>query len=217
MKTKLSRIFLAAIILGDLMLPPLQAGSGILLYPLARAFGSPSESELAKCRQAFHQLQADLGTSRVAVMPVFFVDGGRRVWRADLAEAIIREAGVRSSAQFAVPVPAPAVAPAVLGHNQLRYLWERASVFAEWVKADHPAADYVWIAEIWGHGGKVGAIHVYVFDVRGQLAYCRLFNSHQFGPNLPLEGDAAVQLLVRRFFEDLQKDPVRIFPPYGVG
>lgn len=215
MKTKITRI-LAVLVLGGVMLPPLKAGN-VLLYPLARAFGSPSEAELARCRQAFQQLQSGLGTSRVAVAPVFFADGGRRQWRPDLAAAIIREAGAHTSARLEVTAAVPEVAPAVLGHNQLRYLWERAAVYADWVKAAHPAGDYVWLAEIWGHDGQVGAIHVYVFDARGQLAYCRLFNSHQFGPALPLAGEEPVRLLVRCLFEDLQKDAEKIFPRYGVG
>ena len=198
------------------MLPPLQAGGEIFLYPLARAFGSPSEAELARCRQAFRQFQSNIGTSRVAVAPVFFVDGSRHEWRPDLAEAVIREAGVLTAARFEVLASAPVVAPTELGHNQLRYLWKRATVYSDWVKAAHPAGDFVWVVEIWGHDGKVGAIHAYVFDTSGQIAYCRLFNSHQFGPNLPI-GDEPIRLLVRRLFEDLKKDPEKIFPPYGVG
>jgi hypothetical protein len=217
MKTNLSRI-LAALLFGGVMLPSLQAGNEVLLYPLARMFGSPSEAELVKCRLAFQQLQAHLSESRVAVQPVLFIDETRRVWRRNLAVALAREAGPRTTAELTVPRGgAPAVAPTELGHNQLRYLGERAAVYSDWVRADHPAADYVWIAEIWGHGGKVGAIHFFILDASGQIAYCRLYNSHQFGPDLPLEGDAAVRLLVQRFFEDLLKAPEKVFPPYGVG
>jgi hypothetical protein len=217
MKTASTRI-LAALVLGVVALPPLRAGNEILLYPLARAFGSPPESELVKCRQAFQQLQSHLGESRVAVQPVLSIDGKGGTWRRKLAVALAREAGPQTTAELTVPrTGAPAVEPTELGHNQLRYLWERAAVYSAWVKADHPAADYIWIAEIWGHDGKVGAIHFFVLDARGQIAYCRLYNSHQFGPDLPLEGDAAIQLLVRRFFEDLTKAPEKVFPPYGVG
>lgn len=216
MKTKITRI-LAALILGVVVLPQLRAGN-ILLYPLARAFGSPAEAELAKCRQAFQQMQSHLGESRVAVQPVLFIDETHRTWRRNLAVILAREAGPLTTAELTVPRGGtPAVSPTELGHNQLRYLWERAAVYSDWVKADPPAADYVWIAEIWGHGGKVGAIHFYVLDARGQIAYCRLYNSHQFGPNLPLQGDAAIKLIVRRLFEDLRKDPEQVFPPYGVG
>ena len=216
MKTTINRI-LTALVLGGVMLPPLTAGNEIFLYPLARAFGSPSEAELVKCRQAFRQFQSNLTTGRVAVMPVFFVDGGRREWRPDLAQAIIREAGARTAAKLEVAPSAPVVAPAVLGHNQLRYLWARAAVYADWVKAAHPAGDYIWFVEIWGHDGNVGAIQVYVLDARGQVAYCRLFNSHQFGPSLSLQGAEPIRLLVRHLFEDLPQDPDKIFPPYGVG
>lgn len=216
MKTSLGRI-LGIIVLGGLVLSPLRAGTEMLLYPLARAFGSPAESELAKCRQAFQQLQTSLGASRVTVQPVFLVDGGRRNWRTNLAATVVRETGAHTSARLTVADSAPTVAPARLGHNQLRYTWERAAEYARWVKATRPAGDYIWFMEIWGHDGKVGAIQVYLLDANGQVAYCRGFNSHQFGPNLSLQGDAAIRLAVQRLFEDLPKDPRRIFPPYGVG
>ncbi|HVZ64061.1 MAG TPA: hypothetical protein VG936_05685 [Lacunisphaera sp.] len=217
MKTNFSRL-LAALVVGGSLLSPLRAGCEILLYPLARAFGAPPESELVRCRQAFQQLQAHLRESRVPVQPVFCVGGGRAVWRRMTAVALAREASDQTRADLVVPRNgAPAVPPTEFGHNQLRYLWTRAAVYTDWVKANPPAADYVWIAEIFGHGGKVGAIQVYILDAGGQVAYCRLFNSHHFGSNLPLESDAAVQLIVRSFFEDLKKSAEQIFPPYGIG
>lgn len=208
---------LAVIFLGGLLLSPLQAGSNILLYPLARAFGSPPEAELARCRQAFQQLQTRLETSRVMVQPVFLVDDGERTWRKNLAERVVREAGAHTKARLILADTAPAVAPARLGHNQLRYTWERAAEYTRWVKATRPAEDYVWFIEIWGAQGKVAAIQVYLLESSGQVAYCRLFNSHQFGPDLALHGDAAIRLAVHRFFQDLPKDPRAIFSPYGVG
>lgn len=212
-----TQMILSALVFGGLLLSPLRAGSEVLFYPLARAFGSPPESELARCRQAFQQLQAHLGTSRVLVQPVFFVDGHRREWRQDLAEAICREAGTRTSAKLEMAGAAPVVAPAQFRHNQLRYLWERAAQYGQRVKMARPDGDYVLLAEIWGHDGKVAAIQVYVFDPSGQIAYCRLFNSHHFGPNLPLLGDDAVQLVVKHLFDDLPRDAKSLFPPYGVG
>jgi hypothetical protein len=216
MKTLLGRM-LALISLGGLLLSPLQAGSSILLYPLARAFGSPSEAELAKCRHAFQQLQSHLDTSRVVVQPVFLVEGSHRTWRKNLAEVAVREAGAHTKARLTLADTAPEVAPARLGHNQLRYTWERAAEYSRWVQTARPAGDYVWFIEIWAARGKVGAIQVYLLDANGQVAYCRLFNSHQFGPELALEGDAVIRLAVQRFFQDLPKDPRAIFPPYGVG
>lgn len=212
-----TRKIVSALVFGGLMLSTLRAGTEVLFYPLARAFGSPRESELARCRQAFQQLQAHWGTSRVLVQPVLFVDGARREWRQDLAESICREAGTLTSAKLEVAGTAPAVAPALFRHNQLRYLWERAAQYTQWAKTARPAGGYVWCAEIWGHDGKVAAIQIYLLDPSGQIAYCRLFNSHQLGKNLPMQGEDAVRLIVRRLFKDLQREAKSVFPPYGIG
>lgn len=211
------RILITTLSAGFGLASPLTAGPAILMYPLARAFGSPSESELAKCRQAFEQMQTRLGTSRVVVQPVMFVDGPQRDWRRDLAESIIQQAGTRTGAKLEVSSSAPTAAPAKLGHNQMRYLWERAAAYGRWVKEAHPAGDYFLVSEVWGRDGQVAAIHVFVFDATGQIAYCRLFNSHQFGPKLPLAGDEPIKLFVNQLFKDLPRDPKQIFPPYGVG
>ena len=216
MKTS-RKILLAALLFAGLLLLTLRAGTEILLYPFARAFGSPPESELANCRRAFQKLQANFGTSRVLVLPVLFVDGGRRDWRKDLAEAIVREAETHTSAKLEVADAAPGVAPAHFRRNQLRYLWERGAEYAQWIKEARPADQYVLCAEIWGHHDKVAAIQVYILDSSSQIAYCRLFNSHHFGDNLPMDGNEAVQLIVKRFFENLLLEPTKIFPPYGVG
>lgn len=207
----------AALVLAGLALSTARAGSEILLYPLARAFGSPPESELVKCRQAFRELQSGLGGSRVVVEPVLFVDGHRRQWRADLAGSLCREAAARTTAKLVVAPSNPSVPQARFRHNQLRYTWERAAQYAGWVREAHPAGDFVWCAEIWGHDGKLGAVQVYLLDPSGRIAYCQLFNSHHFGENLPLEGDRAVRLIVEAVFEHLRWDADRVFPPHGVG
>ena len=216
MKFSLAKLLCLFAVAG-LALPTLNAGAEFLLAPLARAFGAPPESELARCRQAFQGLQGHLGTSRVVVAPVYFVNGHQRSWSPELAAAICREAATRTGAKFTVAAAKPQVGPAKLGHNQLRYLWDRAGDYSGWVKSAPPGGDYVWLVEIWGHDGRVGAIHVYVLDPTGQVAYCRLFNSHHFGDNFPLEGGDAVRLIVDDFFRNLARDPKVIFPPYGVG
>jgi hypothetical protein len=167
------------------LLSPLRAGTEVLLYPLARAFGGPSENQA--------------------------------VWRQDLAKALRREIGSKSGAKIGAPETTPVVNPTDFGHNQLRYLWSRAAEYGKWVKSTHPAGDYVLFTEVFARDGKVGAIHVFVLDTSGQLAYCRLFNSHQFGPNLTSQGDEAILLIVKHLFDDLTKEPTKIFPPYGVG
>jgi hypothetical protein len=188
-----------------------------VLYPLARAFGAPPESDLAVCRAAFQDLKGALAHSRVQVEPIHFAQGNTRQWRYDLAESLVREARSHTPAQFAVAPMAPDVVPTLFGRNQLRYLWERGRVYADWVKATPRGADYIWCVEIFGREGKLTAIQAYLIDAKGRLAYCTLFNSHHFGRNVPLEGDEALRLVVTRLFADLQVDPLKLFPPYGVG
>ena len=187
------------------------------LYPVARAFGSPPESELAVCREAFRQLQMHIETSRVQVEPVLFAVDHDRQWRTDVAQAIVVEAGAHTKAKLEVAAAPDVGFPAEMYHNQLHYLWDRSTEYARWIKAAHPGADYVLCTEVFGHEGKVAAIQVYLFDAKGQIAYCRVFNSHHFGGNLPLEGEGHVRLMVKVLFDDLRKDANVIFPPYGVG
>ena len=193
------------------------AGCQAVLAPFARAFGAPPESELALCRTAFQKLQSRLPDSRVQVEPVYFALDHDRQWRSDWARSLVHEAGVQTKARFELASAPPEVRPTTFGHNQLRYLWARSVAYADWIKATSPAVDYVWCVEIFGHAGKVGAIQVYVFDANGQVAFCRLFNSHQFGDNLPLQGEEHIRLVVKTLFEELRLDPKVIFPPYGVG
>ncbi len=187
------------------------------MYPFARAFGSPPESELAKCREAFRLLQSRLATGRVQVQPVLFIEDGRRQWRHDLAQAIVTEAGAHTKANWVAVGTAPEVAFAPMGANQMRHLWKRAAAYAQWVRTARPETDYVWCAEVFGQAGKVYAIQVCLFDAKGQIAYTRLFNSHHFGENLPLAGEGHIRLMVQKFFGDLLREPATIYPPYGVG
>ncbi len=221
MKTK-SRLFAGCLLLtigllGGFGQTSAWAGTEIFIYPAARAFGGPSESELARCRAAFKQLQAGLAKSRVVVMPVLFADAGRCQWRNDLAAAEMRELATRTPAKIEVSLAEPKVAAPPHFHNQLRYFWKRSTVYRDWIKTAQPGGDYVLVTEIFGGGGEVGAIQIYLFDSSGQVAYGRLLNSQQFGPRLPLAGEGAVKLIVNTFFDNLKWDAKKLFPPYGVG
>ncbi len=188
-----------------------------VMYPLARAFGSPPEEDLAACRVAFAELRTRLPQSLVRVEPVQYASAlDIRQWRYDWAEGLAREAQLRQPAHYQVAPIAPGVVPTHFGRNQLRYLWERATAYSNWLKSSPPGADYIWCTEIFAQDGKVIAIQVFVYDAKGQLAYCRLFNSHHFGKALS-EGDDALRLVVQTLLEDLKRDPERIFPRYGVG
>lgn len=187
------------------------------MTPLARAFGAPPESKLAKCRAAFRQLQGELDHSTLRVAPVLTVDERGATWRRKLAVALHRELAPHTKAKLLVPADRPTVATTPFGHNQLRYLWVRAAAYTQALQAARPAADFVLQGEIFAHGGKVGAIQVYIFTADGQVAYCRLFNSHHFGPDLGADDEAPLQFIVRHLVEDLHREAQEIFPPDGVG
>jgi len=198
-----------------------RAGTEILFYPFARMFGSPSESEMVRCRAAFNLMQTNFAKSRVVVIPVLFADANadseHGQWRGDLAASVAREMTNQTTAKIEVWATEPKVATPKPFHNQLRYTTKRSAVYGSWVKATHPPGDYVFVAEIFGGKCIVYAIQIYVFDSSGQLAYSRQLNSHQFGNHLSVTGDAAVKRVVKTFLNNLKEDVKIIFPPYGVG
>lgn len=206
---------------GLLPVTPLVAGTEVLLYPFARAFGSPSEAYLAKCRTAFGQFQARDANCRVLVQPVMYVSrqqsGTTVAYRADLANALIKRLAPALHAGLSRAESSPAVARAEFKRNQLRYTWTRAEQYSDYTASTHPQADYVLFTEVWTVGRKVAALQIYLLNSSGQVAYCRLFNSHQFGNDLPLDGPAWMEFLARHFLQDLQREPGQIFPKYGVG
>lgn len=220
MKNK-SKLFAGCLLLVCLSGGVARAGTEILFYPFARMFGSPSESELARCRAAFNLMQTNFAKSRVVVMPVLFADADadskNGQWRGDLAASVAREMTNQTTAKIEVSATEPKVAMPKPFKNQLRYNTKRLAAYGAWVKAAHPPGDYVFVAEIFGGGGIVYAIQIYVFDSSGQLAYSRQLNSHQFGNHLSLTGDAAVKRVVKTFLNNLKEDVKTIFPPYGVG
>ena len=148
-----------------------RAGTEILFYPFARMFGSPPESELVRCRAAFSLMQTNFAKSRVTVMPVLFADADadskNGQWRGDLAAAVVGEMSVKSTAKIGVSATEPKVAMPKPFKNQLRYTTKRSAAYDAWVKAAHPPGDYVFVAEIFGGGGIVYAIQIYVFRFIG--------------------------------------------------
>jgi hypothetical protein len=185
-----------------------------LLYPVARAFGSPSEGELARCRRAFERLKARESASRVVVYPVSD-PRGRGLEGATEAAArtveILGSTGCRSAAEV------PPVPPLPLGSNQMRYVWNRAHAYEAWVRQARPAGDFFLFLEVMqAPSGEVMGCHIYVVDASGQIAYTRLMNSHHFGNTLS-GPTAACERLSRQLLLDLKKPANQVFPPYGVG
>jgi hypothetical protein len=212
------------LVAGGLMLGTLEAGSEVLLYPLARAFGGPRESELVKCREGLRHFQADFATRPITVLPVlsrpdYSPADQRAAWSRDmaaaLAAAIHRMARPGMDPTLRLEAVAPAVPATKYGRNQMRYLWSRGAGYAKHVQSARPPGDFFMFTEIYAPGEHVSRIQVYIVDGSGQLVYCRLFNSHHFGDHLPLDG--AYRLIARHLFEDLGKQPEEVFPPYGVG
>ena len=194
---------------------------GLLLYPFARMFGSPSESELAKCREAFRTWQNREPSCQLCVQPVLWITpqrgGPARSYRVDRANALAARLAKLDRVRLVLALDPPQVAPDKLGRNQLRYTWKRAATYAQYTAQLHPAENYVLFTEVWGAGGNVAAIQIFLVDASGQIVYCRLFNSHHFGPNLQLKGPAWLDFLVPILLRDMEREPEQLFPKYGVG
>ena len=194
-----------------------------LMYPLARAFGSPPESELVQCRNAFRQLQVKLETSRLEIQPVLFVAGGdgrwhdgSQQWSVIIAQEVATEMAKRTKANLVLVTARPNVDfPGKMYHNQLQYLWDRAEQYSQWVKASRPSADYVLIIEMFsGAGKKEAAAQLYVIDASGQIAISRLMRF----PGAPASDKSIlVKPIINALFDSIRMDANALFPPYGVG
>jgi hypothetical protein len=188
-----------------------------MLYPLARAFGGPSEGQLKRCRAAFERLKAQKGTARIVVhsaldpRPLGAWDPGT----AEQLAALMREKGMAN----AVAAPAPqGVEPLPLGGNQMRYAWTRARAYGDWIRKTRPEGDFFMIVEMFHQpAGEIVGLQVYVLDRMGDIAYLRLMNSHHFQrPSLPGPQEA-ITLLHGLFQRGLTRQAEEQFPPYGVG
>lgn len=199
-----------------LLLLPGTQGCKPMLYPLARAFGGASESELKLRRAAFERLKAQRASARILVAPV--LDPRREQPTAPGAAAgLVEQLRSDGWAGASALAAAPAVAATPLGRNQLRYLQTRASAYAAWAKATRPDADYLVIVEVLSGSAGIGGIHCYVLERSGQVAYLCLQNSHHFGADRPADAQAAGRLALRLLARDLQRKAEEVYPPWGVG
>lgn len=196
-----------------------------IMAPLARAFGVPPEAELAKCREAFRRFQTEAPLAEMRLLPVFRIDneegGGERGWSLPLAVAFSQRWDTMGLADLVLDLDrsklVERVPPPKMGHNQLRYLWERGAQYAQVLREAKPDTDYAWAIEVWAVRGKVTALQIYIFAADGQIVYLRAYNSHQFGQNLPYAGEAWMDFLITRLRQDLVRPPEEIFPRDGVG
>lgn len=205
--------------------PAQASGPRWLMAPLARAFGVPPEAELAKCREGFRRFQTEAPVAEMVLLPAFRIDreegGGERGWSLPIAATFSKRWEAMGLAELVLGVDrsklVQRVPPARMGHNQLRYLWERGAQYAQVLRDEKVDADYIWAIEVWAGRGKVAALQVYIFAADGQIVYLRAYNSHQFGQNLPYAGEAWMDFLITRLRQDLVRPPEEIFPRDGVG
>jgi hypothetical protein len=189
-----------------------------MVYPLARAFGSPSEVELKQSRVAFERLKAGRFTARIVAYPAADPVGMRTDAFPGTALLLAEQLRSKGWTNCTTAPAAPLVEPSPLGHNQLRYAWNRAHTLSQWVKTARPEGDFHLFVEILSSGsGDIIGIQGYVVDASGHFAYERLLNSHHYGGNPPHDPEAACQLILRIFLNCLDQPAERIFPPYGVG
>jgi len=189
-----------------------------MMYPLARAFGSPSEGELKKCRAAFDRLKTGQATLRLKLYPALDPVGHRKSGypgtTAVQADLLAAKAWSHCSAADALP----GVAATPLGSNQMRYSWNRARDYGKWVASARPEGDFHVFTEILaGPSSGIIGIQMYVVDASGQVAYQRLMNSHHFGGTPPGDAETASRLILQVFLRDLERPSDQVFPPYGVG
>ena len=174
-----------------LLLLPVMQGCKLMVYPCARAFGSPSESELKQCRAAFERLKAGRFTAQAVVYPAADPVGMRQDAYSGTAEVMAEQLLAKGWTNCLIATVAPQVKPLPLGHNQLRYAWNRAHAYSQWVRTARPVGDiHLFVEAMSPSEGKIIGIQCYVVDASGQVAYYRLLNSHFYGRNPPRTPEA---------------------------
>lgn len=193
-------------------------GCNVMLYPVARAFGGPSESELRACRPAFERMKATLLSARWLVYPALVPKGAGTLVPG--AAEYLREGLQKAGAAHCSLAPGlPAPEPTEFGPNQMRFTWKRARGYSDWVKRTQPEGDLLVFTEfLRAPDGVIHGMMFYVVERSGQIAFVSLWNSHHFkGGVSPKDPEAACELVLERFKQALNWDASRMFPPYGVG
>jgi hypothetical protein len=197
----------------------LLSGCKIALYPLARAFGGMSESELASCRTHLRKMQGSLPKAKLTVHPpsVTTQDGGH--WEANATARLVEALKARGFEDVVADDSLPAVPVQVPGHNQLRFETRRAHAYSAWAQGAmlgpgwHLFADFVVI------GDHLVGINTFVTDSDGHLALVWKGNSHSDGwkGSQPGSIEPGYEMLADVVLWSLKANPERLYPPYGVG
>ena len=197
----------------------LLSGCKIALYPLARAFGGMSESELASCRARLREMQGSLPKAKLTVHPpsVITADGGH--WEPNATGRVVEALKARGFEDVVADDSLPAVPVQVPGHNQLRFETRRAHAYSAWAQGAmlgpgwHLFADFVVI------GDRLVGINTFVTDSDGHLALVWKGNSHSDGwkGSQPGAIEPGYEMAAEAVLRSLKASPERLYPPYGVG
>jgi hypothetical protein len=195
------------------------SGCTTILYPAARAFGSPSERELASCRVHLREMQSSLPKAKLIIHPpcVITRSGGR--WETNATARVVEALKSRGFEDIVVADSLPAVPVRVPGWNQLRFTWQRAHDYSTWAQGAklgpgwHVFADFVVLND------QLAGFGIYVTDADGKLALVRIMNSHQYGWKVGQPGliESGCNMLVEVLLQIPKMSPERLYPPYGIG
>ena len=201
------------------------ASCEVMMYPLARAFGSPKESELKVFRENFVHLQENISTSKMAVFPPSIVNDQEQEWKPDVAIQMAEIMQHRAAIDAYDISVKPEVGFIPVGRNQSRFRWERAKAYSAWVVQAQPVppGDFIMFTDFICPPGSscenVGGVNVYVIDAQGHVSIATVINSkhgiyHKIRPDSLR--DCAV-MAVERLKNVLLLDVMDFYPPYGVG
>jgi hypothetical protein len=195
------------------------AGCGPMMYPLARAFGGPKESELEECRVAFTEMKAGVAGGPVLVSTPIVVRQGRAAWDSQALQVLLDAVRNDVCASASEAPDSQAVPYEPMQRNQMRYAWERAHAYQEWVRTETEAEGFWLFTEILtdAEGSTIHGGQMYMIDGSDRIAYVQFVNSHHFDQAEVVGVEAFCQLLVRCLVSDLEGDAEDHFPPYYVG
>jgi hypothetical protein len=142
--------------------------------------GAPPHEEMVRIDEREREFLRTLSHRRVLILPVAVL--GRTV-RSDTATAVAIAEQLRARNLGLASVGGePIVLPFERQPNEAVILWSRFKALAASVAA-HPRNDIDYVVQVDVLGsperGSIGAVHVMAVTAAGEMAYRRLWNSHQ--------------------------------------
>jgi hypothetical protein len=142
--------------------------------------GAPPRAERARIDARQLEFLRDLPNRRVVILP-FAILGKPARYDTTSSKALadaLRANGASLARDTSLVIPLPLEAQP----NEAVILWSRFQALADSVR-QHPVsgADYVMQVDVIGNPdrSRIGAVHVLVVTGAGEMAYRRLWNSHQ--------------------------------------